>query len=163
MKKIKVSLYFLSVIILTTSMSIFSVQSSADNPKTEWKKFFQSYLASVGIGVLSGVVSDEIAKYLLKTIIKPYVKTKVEGEVFLDKFPDYVCFLIASPIKIAVLSNIKKDMLKYNIPSKDHLMYLTALFTPFRNFLKDACLPFFESFSKRCLPFFLNPVFLKGY
>ena len=164
---------------------------SPDNPETEWKKFFQSYLASVGIGAVSGVVADKIAEYLLESIIKPHIgqdrslvsilKRYPNFVIFLEaiikpctvkdksfvsilkKYPNFVTFLIAFPIKIAMLNNIKKDMLKYNIPFKNYLMSLTVLVTPFRGHLKDACLPFFQSGAYTMLPTsvkFLCDVFL---
>ncbi len=128
-------------------MSTFTGQSFSSSRETEWKKFFQSYLASVSIGALNGVVVDEIAKYLLEKIAKPYIETKKE-------IYDCVYFLISLPIKIATLSNIKRDMVKYNIPHKGSLMFLTTSLTPFRGFLKNGYLNLFESdFCKQLLVF----------
>ena len=150
MKKIKVSLYFLLVLTLTISMPTFTVSSSASNPETEWKKFLQSYVASVSIGALNGLVVDEMAKYIWEKVV-----TNEEGQhstYLLETFPSPVRFFISLFIKIAILSNIKRDMGKYSIPHKSSLMFLTTSLTPFREFLKDHCSNLFEGdFCKQLL------------
>jgi len=148
MKKIRVSSYFLLVTILTTSMATFTVPSFANNTTPQWKKFFQRYFASVTIGALVGVSTDIITKYLLEEIIKSYRgDKKIEATVLAD-------FFIGPFVKFILLKNIKRDMLKDNIPHKDSLMFLTAYCTPFRGFLKHLDLSLFgKNFFERLLTF----------
>jgi len=153
MKKIKISLYFLFVLTLTMSMPMFSALSFENNSKPQWKQFFQRYLTSISIGALVGVSIDVVTEYFLEKITKSHnANKKIEAQILVNLF-------IVPLMKSVMLKNIRKDMLRDNIPHKDPLMTLTAYFTPFRGFLKKACFSFFQGDACKWLSIFTGTYF----
>jgi len=123
----KIKIIFLSLGFLAVSNAETVTIIATREQKPQWKQFFQQYVASIGTGAVVGVSIDVITDYFFEKI-SPGART-MPGVL--------LAFLIQSWLKSKLLSEIKKDMHRYNIPHKDFLMYWTAHLTPFRSLLKD--------------------------